>query len=692
MSRAAVQFIAICLALSSNTNAETKRPFDRMDVFALEWVSNPQIAPDGRRVVYERNSMDVMEDGRLSRLWIADTDGSGHAPLTGRDANESNAAWSPDGSRIAYTSETEHGAEIFVHWIATGRNARLTQLNRSPSGLSWSPDGSRIAFSMLAPEKPPVLVTPPTKPKDAEWADEPRITTRLRYEEDGRGYVEPGYRHYFVMPYIGGTPRQVTSGDFHHAGQPQWSRDGDGLFFSGNRNDDWELDYLNSEIYRVSISSGEVVALTDRSGPDSEPVVSPDGNKIAYWSFENKQQTYQVSTLHVMNADGTDKRELLPDLDRSVSGLAWNAGSNGIYFQYDDRGDTKIGFAGLSGRSRVVADNVGGTTIGRPYGGGSFSVSSDGTIAFTHVTPYRPSELAIVEERRDKTAVITDLNADLASWRALGEIEEIWYESSVDGRDIQGWVVRPPGHDGLRPYPLLVENHGGPISNYGPRFSPEIQLFAAAGFVVFYPNPRGSTGYGEEFGNLLHHNYPGDDYQDIMDGVDVLIESGVAAPDRLYVTGGSAGGIMTAWIVGKNKRFKAAAVIKPVMNWVSKTLTADNYFMYANRRYPGQPWENIETYMKFSPVSLVGNIETPTMVMVGTADMRTPLSEAKQLYSALKIRDIDTALVEIPEASHSIAERPSQLIAKVDHILAWFAKYADDETTGVAAEAAPTRP
>lgn len=291
------------------------------------------------------------------------------------------------------------------------------------------------------------------------------------------------------------------------------------------------------------------------------------------------------------------------------------------------------------------------------------------------MTAYRPAELAVVRGRSGEPQILTAFSAALLQQRTLGRVEELRYKSSLDGRDIQGWYVTPPGFEQGKTYPLIVENHGGPISNYGQRFSPEIQLYAAAGYVVFYPNPRGSTGYGEAFGNLLFNNYPGDDYQDVMDGVDALLERGITAEDRLYVTGGSAGGIMTAWIIGKNQRFRAAAVVKPVMNWISKTLTADNYFQYANYRMPGQPWENIDTYMKFSPVSLVGNIETPTLVMVGMSDMRTPLSEAKQLYGALKIRGIDTALVEMPGAPHNIAGRPSQLIAKIDHILAWFEKY-----------------
>lgn len=675
MKRALIHTLVALLFLAATAEARDLQPFGRMDVFGLQWVSDPQISPDGHRIVYVRNGMDIMTDSKAGRLWLVNSDGTDNVPLTGRDVAESNAVWSPDGARIAFISKTDNGSEIFVFWLADGKIARITQLDRSPSDLSWSPDSDYIAFAMLVPGEPPVLVTAPDKPKDAEWADAPRVTTRLKYERDGFGYIEPGYNHYFVVSASGGTPWQVTDGDFQHSGTPQWTADGTALVFSSNRNAGWELDFANSEIYRVSIDSGETEALTDRNGPDYEPVVSPDGKSIAYIGFEDKVQTYQVVRLHVMNADGSSKRELLPDLDRSVSGLAWSSDSKGIYYQFDDRGDTHIGFTTLSGKVRDVASNLGGTSIGRPYGGGSFSVASSGRIAYTYVTPYRPAELAVVNGRKSQPSVITAFNDDLLRRRNLGVVEEVWYRSTVDGRVVQGWVVKPPGFDAENDYPLLVEIHGGPILNYGPRFSPEIQLYAAAGYVVFYPNPRGSTGYGEEFGNLLYNNYPGDDYQDIMDGVDFLIESGLATEDRLYVTGGSAGGIMTAWIIGKNNRFQAAAVVKPIMNWISKTLTADNYFQYANYRYAGQPWGNIEGYMKFSPISLVGNIQTPTMVMVGTADMRTPISESKQLYGALKIRGIETALVEVPDASHSIAKRPSQLITKVDHILAWFAKF-----------------
>ena len=417
------------------------------------------------------------------------------------------------------------------------------------------------------------------------------------------------------------------------------------------------------------------MALTDSQGPDRGGVSSPDGKYIAYTGYTDRVQAHQTSELRIMNSDGSGKRSLTQSLDRNVSNVIWDSKSKGVYFTYDDKGNSKIGYIALSGEVQKRADNLGGTSIGRPYGGGSFSVSTDGTLAYTFTRPEFPADIAVLGLKDKAAKRITQLNRGLLDQRKLGKVEELWYTSTFDGREIQGWIVYPPDYDANKKYPFLVENHGGPISNYGDRFTAEIQLYAAAGYIVFYPNPRGSTSYGEEFANLLYNNYPGDDYQDVMDGVDACIAKGIAHEDQLFVTGGSAGGIMTAWIIGKNDRFEAAVVAKPVMNWISKTLVADNYFGYANSRYPGQPWENFEGYWKFSPLSLVGNVKTPTMVMVGMNDLRTPPSEAKQLYHALKLRKIETVLVEIPEASHGIANRPSNLISKVAHTLAWMDKY-----------------
>ena len=652
----------------------SKSIFKPLDVFSLEWAVNPQISPDASQIIYKRSGFDIMNDTSKGNLWILNTDGTSHRKLTSREVNESKATWSPDGNRIAFVSNTKEGSEIYMYWVLTGQIAKLSQLEMSPGNITWSPDGKLIAFTMFKSEKLPVVIKMPQKPKGANWAKPARITNRLKHEADGRGYLKPGFTHIYTIPSQGGTPEQITSGNYNHTGTLSFSPDSKSIYFSANRVEDWEYDFRNSEVYNVDIYTKLIKVLTSQKGPDFSPKVSPNGKKIAFLGFKDNVQTHQNRVLYLMNSSGKNRTTISGNFDNSISNIVWDSLGNGLYFTYDEKGNSKVAYISLNGKVTKLADNLGGTTIGRPYASGSFSVAKNGTIVYTHTRPEYPSELAVIKDKKS-SKLITNLNEDLLSRKVLGKTEEVWYTSSFDGRKIQGWLVKPPFYDSRKKYPLLVENHGGPILNYGDRFTSEIQLYAAGGYVVFYPNPRGSTSYGEEFANLLYNNYPGQDYNDVMDGVNYLVKKGIVDNNKLFVTGGSAGGIMTAWMIGKNKRFKAAVVVKPVMNWISKTLVADNYFGYANSRYPGQPWENFETYWKFSPLSLVGNISTPTMVMVGMNDLRTPPSEAKQLYHALKLRKIETVLVEIPGASHGIANKPSNLISKVAHVLAWLNKY-----------------
>ena len=679
-----MRFIFLYVALLSGLIGFAQQPFQPLDVFELEYTGDPQISPDGSQVVYRRAGFDIMKDRSKGDLWIIDVNNSNeHRKLTKGKGNESQGRWSLQGDRIAFVAKPKAKKkkkttnQIFIYDTLKKKSVAISALKNSPSGLSWSPDGKWLAFSMMEYVDAPTLGKKPPKPEGAEWAKNARITDRFKHEADGSGYIKPGFRHIYIISSQGGKARKLTKGNLNHGGALQWSPDGKHIYFSGNLNEDWEYDFRNSEIYRVDVQTGASTALTDRKGPDRGMQISPDGLKIAYLGFDDKVQTYQVTKLYIMNADGSGKAEVVTGLDRSISNIKWSENGSAIYFMYDDKGNSKLALTTIDGQVKKLADDIGGTTLGRPYASGSYSVATNGDIAFTHSEPTRPAELAILSSGQ-VPKVITQLNRNLFAKRTMGKVEELWYKSTVDGRDIQGWVVYPPNYQKGKTYPLLVENHGGPVLNYGDRFSAEIQLYAAAGYIVFYPNPRGSTSYGEEFGNLLYNNYPGEDYNDVMDGVDSCIAKGITSEDQLFVTGGSAGGIMTAWMIGKNNRFEAAVVAKPVMNWLSKTLVADNYYGYANSRYPGQPWENFEGYWKFSPISLVGNIETPTMVMVGMNDLRTPPSEAKQLYHALKIRKKETMLVEIPGASHGIASRPSNLIAKVSHTLAWLEKFRKD--------------
>ena len=663
----------IVVSVAATGYAEESNRFGYMDVFQLEFASDPRISPDGAHAVYVRNSMDILEDRRRSELWIVSADGSDHRRLTSGTGNETSPRWSPDGTRVAYVSSADGSSQIFLRWMDSGQTAELTQLLESPSGITWSPDGTQVAFSMLVPEDPPSLAKLPEKPNGAQWADPPRLITRLKNRADGQGYLPHGYHHLFVLPSDGGTPRQITTGSFHHRSAPSWTPDGKCLVFSANRNEDWEYEFRNSELYKVCLPDAAVTALTDRNGPDHSPAVSPSGRQIAYLGYDDRIRTYQVTRLYVQDLEGSGRRILTEGLDRSVSAPVWSSDGQGVFFQYTDEGNTKVAHVNLEGEVMILAGDLGGTSYGRPYGGGSFSVADNGRFAFTQTRPDRLADVAVGS--RDSVRRVTALNDDLFAQKQLGNVEEIWWESSFDQRRIQGWIATPPDFDPSRKYPLILEIHGGPISNYGDRFSAEIQLYASAGYVVLYANPRGSTSYGEEFGDLLYHNYPGEDYDDLISGVDAMLARGYVDEDNLFVTGGSAGGIMTAWIVGKTSRFRAAVAAKPITNWYSKVLTADNWYGYYHYRYPGLPWENPEAYLKFSPISLVGNVTTPTLLMAGDADLRTPLSQAEHFFHALKLRKIDTALVRIPGASHNIARRPSQLNAKVAYVLAWFDRY-----------------
>jgi len=672
------QNILAMLLLAAVPPLHAAGPLESADIFELEIATDPRLSPDGERVAYTRQSMDIMTDRARSSIWVATADGREHYPLRSGAGSYSSPRWSPDGERLAYVSASEgRGAEIYVLWVESGRTALLTNLPESPSAVSWSPDGERLAFSMHVAGDEPEPATPPDKPEGAEWAPPVRLIEDHLYRAVGEGYLQPGYSDLFVVPAIGGTPRQLTSGDYHHEGPLAWSANGETLYFSANRQDDWELDPVESEIWALDVASGELAALTDRDGPDNSPAVSPDGRMIAWLGFDDERLGYHTQRVHVMNADGSGRRVVNDSFDRSIDDVQWAGRGRRLLVQYEDAGRVHVGELSLEGELRLLVDDVSGTSIGRPYTSGGFAAGPDGVFVYTRGTPERPADVAVAG-LRGEVRQLTALNEDLLGNRALGEVERLTWESAADGLEIEGWLVKPPGFDPARRYPLILEIHGGPFAAYGPHFSAEIQLYAAAGYVVLYANPRGSTSYGAAFANEIHHAYPGEDYDDLMSGVDAAIGLGYVDPEQLFVTGGSGGGVLTAWIVGKTDRFAAAVSAKPVINWTSMTLTADISAFVSQYWFDGLPWENPTAYWERSPLSLVGNVTTPTMLLTGEQDWRTPISESEQYYQALKLRQVDTALLRVPDASHGIAARPSHLIAKVDNILAWFGRYRSD--------------
>ncbi|MEM7361348.1 MAG: S9 family peptidase, partial [Pseudomonadota bacterium] len=644
------------------------------DVFELEVAADPQISPDGSQVVYVRRSNDIMSDRARANLWIVNEDGSEHRPLLSGADSYSSPRWSPDGTRLAYVSSAEgRGPELYVRWMDTGQTALLSNLKHAPGGITWSNDGQQLAFTMLVDAETGSLATPPAKPEGATWAPGVTVIDELTYRFDGQGYLDPGYTHVFVIPADGGTPRQITSGEFDHDGGLTWSPDNDLIVLSANRNEDWRYRGQNSDLWSVNVQSAEMSQLTTRDGPDYAPTFSLDGSRIAFLGYEDRLMGYQNVEVSILDLEAQETSVITSTLNRSVNSVDWAGSNSSLLISFDDFGKRNLGSLDMEGNIQPLHSDVGGVGISRPYTSGGYSVARNGAYAYTAGDALRPADVAI--GRRGESEKLTSLNDDLLGHKTLGEMEEISWRSSVGDHDVYGWLVTPPDFDASEQYPLLLEIHGGPFTAYGPYFSTEVQMYAAAGYVVLYTNPRGSTSYGDEFANEIHHNYPGQDYDDLMSGVDAVIARGYIDEEQLFVTGGSGGGVLSAWIIGNTDRFAAAAVAKPVINWISHALYSDIPEGVTRYWFENMPWEDPDEYWRRSPLSLVGNVTTPTLLLTGEADHRTPIAESEQYYQALKLQQVDAAMVRVPEASHGIAARPSHQIAKVDNILAWFARY-----------------
>ncbi|HEX6217940.1 MAG TPA: S9 family peptidase [Sphingomicrobium sp.] len=668
--------LALLLAATTAPSAPPTAPnptFTGADLFNLTVAADPQISPDGRTIAYVRQANDIMTDRARSTIWLVDVATGRQQPLVAGTGNHFSPRWSPDGTRLAYVSNAEGGSpQLFVRWLASGESARITGLPNSPNSIEWAPDGRQIAYAMIVPDEAPKIGSAPAnKPEGATWAPPLEIVDKVQYRADGAGYLKPGFTQLFMVDSAGGSPRQLTYGAYNNGGQIAFSPDGRTLYFSANRNDDWQHDPFESELFAMDLASGGLRSLTDRNGPDFGPLVSPDGRQIAYFGFDDNGNAFNNTNLYVMDANGAGKRQLAAGLDRQIDAAAWSADGRSLIIKYDSDGKSHLGRLTLDGRVQHLDDTLAGGGLDRPYAGGDFSLAKNGTIAFTTGNVHRPADLGVMAG--GKARRLTDLNAQLGLKR-LGELRELRV-TAPDGLNVPAWILTPPGYTEGQKVPMILEIHGGPAQAYGPFFSTDYQLYAAAGYAVLFTNPRGSTSYGQAFTAHIERAYPGKDHDDLMAAVDAAVASGVADPNNLFITGGSGGGVLTAWAIGKTDRFRAAAVQKPVINMVSHSLNADGPAYFGPYWFGKMPWEDPQTYWARSPLSLVGNVKTPTLVVVGGDDFRTPPAEAEQYYAALQNRKVPTAYIKVPGVGHGITARPSQSAAKASAIIAWFDKY-----------------
>ena len=676
-ARAAFTFVAVAATAGTTfaptLGAQQRHSQNRISLEQyLDWeeVQAPQFSPSGSQIAYGRRWVDKMNDKWESSIWLSNADGSRARQLV----QGSDVKWSPDGTRIAYVGKGEpSGQQIFVRWMdAEGATTQISHLTETPSNLEWSPDGKSIAFTAIVPSKETWKIAMPTPPKGAKWTEAPKIVSRLNYRQDRVGFTDDGYRHVFLIPADGGTPRQITSGDWNHSAA-DFSADGQWLVFSSYRTPDAEGAFRRSHIYAARVGAEDVEdikQLTSGAGTNNSPMFSPDGRTIAFMHGDSTDHSaWAESKLWLMNADGSNARPISGNLDRPISGVSWAPDNSGIYFNVESEGSRNLYFGNSAGQYRQLTSGKHFLTVA--------AVNKGGLAVGVRSTPTKPNDVVTFTIPKTGTTStftqITAVNDDVLQGKALAQTEEIWY-TSKDGLRIQGWIVKPPDFDAAKKYPLILEIHGGPQAMYNVGFSFSRQDHAANGYVILYTNPRGSTGYGEKFTNQIKNAYPGKDFDDLMAGVDTVIGRGYIDTKNLFVYGCSGGGVLTAWTVGHTDRFAAAASLCPVINWLSFVGQTDGASWYENFEKPF--WEDPSEYLRRSPIMYVGNVKTPTMLMTGILDLRTPMPQTEEFYRALKVRRIPTVMVRMNNEYHGTSSTPSNFLRTQLYLRSWFDRYS----------------
>jgi dipeptidyl aminopeptidase/acylaminoacyl peptidase len=642
----------------------------------FETVADARISPDGTRIIYTRRFVNKQKDAFESALWIMNADGSENRFLV----SGVSPVWSPDGTRIAYLAEgAPGGPQIHVRWMnAEGATSQVTRVEYAPADVQWSPDGKSIGFAMFQPKPEVWSIDMPAPPPGAQWTPAPRYVNKLHYRADRRGFLENGYVHLFVIPADGGTARQLTSGEWNAGsrfdGQPgavgwSWTPDGRTLVFDGLMDTGSDKNYRDSDINAVDVATGKMRKLTSQRGSWTSPVVSPDGQWIALTGYPYTSQTYKTSELHLMRVDGSGLRKLSASLDRDAGTLTWARDNSGVYFTVSDRGANNMYFATTAGTTRAVTTGQHMFTLG--------SVSNTGVVAGVRTSALEPPDVvrfALTAPTQIKR--LTEVNADILVGKKLGAIEELWV-TSTSGAKVQGWLIKPPNFDPSKRWPMIMEIHGGPHGMYNVGFSYMYQNFAANGYVVLYTNPRGSTGYGTDFGNAINKKYPGVDYDDLIAAVDTVVGRGYVDTQRMYVGGCSGGGVLSSWVIGHTNRFAGAAVRCPVMNWISFAGNADiPYFGHAWFEKPY--WEDPKPWLEQSPLMYVGNVTTPTVIMTGELDLRTPMAQSEEYYTALQLRGVPTALLRFNGEFHGTGSKPSNFMRTQLYMMSWYQKHRRD--------------
>jgi dipeptidyl aminopeptidase/acylaminoacyl peptidase len=693
--------LAIVASFGAQNGAQ-KRAISEKDLFDFVWVANPQLSPDGAHVAFTRVNVDEKRTGYETSIWTVATSGGASPVRMTNGKHDAQPRWSPDGTHIAFVrggdkDETGKPAppQLALLPLAGGEARIITDLPKGAAGPVWSPDSKRIAFlSSTTPEDIEKAERKKAKAEpETEHESDVHIINRAVYRSNNEGYLDPKrHEHIWVLDLPTHSdeltkPVQVTSGDFDE-GEVVWSHDGSRIYFLTDRVAEPYYELPATDIYSVAAGGGsspEKLATIPMGIGDL--ALSPDGREFAFHgSVTQPVRSYSQPDLWVMDAvPGAAPRNLTADYDfdmgSSVGGdNAAPRGGNGSTLHWSPDGRWLFDKVEKQGRTPLVrVDAQSGTVTEITRGDEAvldFSVTPDARAMVALVsTPEMIGDLFTVTDNGAQTR-ITDLNGKLWEQLNLTAPEEIDY-ASFDGKRIEGWIQKPPDFDPKKQYPLILDIHGGPHSAYGWVLDHEFQWMAAKGYVVLYINPRGSTSYGQEFGNIIQYHYPGDDYRDLMIGVDEVLKRGYVDPKRLAVTGGSGGGVLTDWTITHTDRFAAAVSQRDISNWASWWYTAD-FTLFEPSWFKAPPFEDPQDYANRSAITYVKDIHTPVLFVLGESDYRTPQdSGGEQLFRALKYMKRPTAMVVFPRETHELSRsgEPWHRIERLDHIVAWFDKW-----------------
>ena len=648
------------------------------DNFNFRNAADARIAPDGKAIIFLQTTRDITNDRRRNALMLRVGDGDWQE-LTS-SAGASLARWAPDSRRIAFLRHANGAHELVVHDIVTGHETILVQSATALRELAWSADGKLLAYQQREITPLPAWLGLATPPEGAQWAAPIKLTERLVWQHDTVGEWPEGCFQVFTTAADGSAiPRQITSGVWWN-GMPHmvssglcFTKDGGKILLTGNQRADWDRTPSDIDIHAISLDDLSVQKLTDFPGPVARPTPSPDGKLLAYTAVEERGLSHQRRKIFVMPIAGGPARALTESFDLSIDDIAWTDDSQALMAAYDMPGKRALARFGLDGSHHVLTDDIGPASIEMPYSGGGFSRATDGTVAYVRAAVDVPSEVATIAPD-GRRSVLTALNAGLAQQVGGFLPAEMFWTDCDEGRQVQSWLVKPRG---TGPHPMALLIHGGPYAQFGERFSIKVQALAAAGYAVLYSNPAGSTGYGEDFANSLHDRFPGPDYDDLMRVVDAAAARPDIDAENLFITGTSGGGVLTCWAVTHDHRFRAAVAIKPVVDWQSWMLTAD-MGATGGLTWLGHdlPWDAAAKYRERSPLTYAAHSRTPTLLIAGEADSRTPPTEAIQMYTALKLAGCEAALLRMPGVSHGTgAMRPSYFAAEISATLGWFGRF-----------------